>query len=78
MWDVLYLGGKIDAVDGASGEQEDETDSTWEDYFEKAVDSKLENLRLNLRHELKEIEEKIKGDLEERFGKTGKVNGNEM
>ena len=72
MWDLLYLGGKIDVVDGASDEQENEIDNSWEEHFEKAVDSKLENLRLNLRHELKEIQKKIEGDLEERFGKKRK------
>lgn len=71
MWDVLYLGGKMDKVDGASDEQENEIDNTWGDYFEKAVDSKLENLRLNMRHELKGILEKFKGDLEERYGRKG-------
>ena len=69
IWDALRLGGRNDAVDGATDEQkEKEMDNTWEDHFEKTVESKLENLRLNLQNELKEI----KRDLEETLGRNEK------
>ena len=70
IWDALRLGGRNDAVDGATDEQkENEMHNTWEDHFEKTVESKLENLRLNLQNELKEIQEGIKRDLEETLGR---------
>ena len=70
IWDALRLGGRNDKVDGATDEQkENEMHNTWEDHFEKTVESKLENLRLNLQNELKEIQERIKRDLEETLGR---------
>ena len=73
IWDALRLADKKDEADGVTGEQkEKEMDNTWEDHFEKAVESKLENLRLNLQNELKEIQEKIKRDLEETLGRKEK------
>ena len=70
IWDALRLGSRNDKVNGATDEQkENEMHNTWEDHFEKTVESKLENLRLNLQNELKEIQERIKRDLEEILGR---------
>ena len=45
------MGVRNDKVDGATDQQkENEMHNTWEDHFEKTVERKLENLRLDLQY----------------------------
>lgn len=66
----ILFGSKINAVDNESETDERrEIEITLGDQFEKAMESKLENLRSSLRLELKEIRDEIKEDLEEKVEK---------
>ena len=68
--DFLYFGNEHSEVDGPSVEDGDENElDAMEDSFERVVEIKLENLRLNMRRELKEIQSDIKKDFEEKLGK---------
>ena len=62
VWNLLYFGGKIDTVDGESGENgsEHEIEIALEDRMEKAIEHRLENLRSRLIVELKGIREQGK------------------
>lgn len=65
--DVVFFGGDIDAVDGERAEIEQENDV--ESSLEDQIEIKLENFRFSLRHEFREIQDNIKGDLEEKLGR---------
>ena len=68
--DLMYFGNEHGGDDRASEEDVHAHEiEALEDNFEKAVDIKLESLRLNMRRELKEIQSEIKDDLEENIGK---------
>ena len=67
--DLLYFGDEHMVVEDAGEEvrNENEMETTLEENIGKVVETKLENLRLIIRRELKEIRGEIKEDLEEKI-----------